>query len=106
MPTPRVCSLPDEERPLRLAEFESLFADRLERVVWPDNRSAVFRLAGGDELAERARDLAERESRCCSFFSFAVDQPAVGVVTLRVQVPRRYRNVLKAMVDGATAVAP
>jgi uncharacterized protein YceH (UPF0502 family) len=105
MTAPRVCTLPTAERPLRLAEFESLFAEHLDHVTWTDDRTAVFRLTGGDDVASLARDLGDRESRCCSFFSFEVAQPAASVVTMQVRVPRRYRTVLQAMVDQAARVS-
>jgi len=105
MSAPRACTLPTEDQPIRLAEFESLFAERLERVAWSDDRTAVFHLTGGHDVAALVRDLAERESSCCSFFTFEVVQSASSVVTMRVGVPRRYRTVLRAMVDQAARVS-
>jgi hypothetical protein len=105
MTTPRACTLPTEERPVRLAEFELLFSEHLRRVARTGDRSAVFHLTGGDSLLNRVRDLADRESSCCSFFSFEIAQPEPSDVTLRVGVPRRYRNVLRALADRAEQVA-
>jgi len=58
---PDACTLPTVERPLRLAEFDGLFAS-VSDVHRPDASHAVLTLAGSPGLAGRARDLAERET--------------------------------------------
>jgi hypothetical protein len=69
---PEACTLPTAQRPLRLAEFDALFATAVKRV----ERVGVLRLrltlTGPVELEDIVRDLTERESRCCSFFAFTV----------------------------------
>ena len=64
---PDACKLPTEERPLRLAEFNDLFAFvvRTERRE-PQRLDVVLRRI----VEAPARDLARRESECCSFFTF------------------------------------
>jgi len=104
MRTPSACTLPSEERPLRLAEFQSLVGDHWSRTDWLDDRTAVLWLRGGEALAVSVRDLARRESHCCSFFDFAVDGPVDGEVSLRVKVSRRHRRALRAFVDAAARV--
>src|SRR2546422_10482299 len=79
------CTLPTAERPFRLAEFDELFRGLrgIDRVA-PTRLRLVVQETGG--VAERARELAARETSCCSFFDFTVS--AVGAdVVIDVQVP-------------------
>lgn len=69
--TTHAFTMPTAERPLRLAEFDALFATAVRRVERLGN-DVRMRL-GADNLAEQVRDLTERETSCCSFFSFAID---------------------------------
>lgn len=105
MTTPKACTLPSADRPLRLAEFASLFANHLLEAAWLDDRTAVFLLVGDHDLPMLVRDLAARETECCSFFAFDVQEADHGQVALRVQVPRRQRPVLRAMVDASARAA-
>ncbi len=57
-------------------------------------------LVGGDGLADDVRDLAVRETDCCSFFDFTVT-PTAAVVVLDIEVPADYVGVL----DGLSALA-
>ncbi|WP_407560423.1 hypothetical protein [Streptomyces sp. 184] len=89
---PRSCTLPTAERPLRVAEWDALFADgpvtlsrpeplRLRLLLGPAEGPGPGPGAGpgpGSGPAERVRELAERESACCSFFTFTT-----GVTTGR-----------------------
>ncbi len=55
-----------------------------------------IRLTGGVGLRERVRDLTDRESSCCSFFTFALagtDQD----LTLDVSVPAARQEILDAL---------
>jgi len=96
---PDACTLPTAEQPVRVAEFDRLFADsRAVHRVSP----TVARLTLDPGAADRARELAARESECCSFFRFDLDIP-VGTgarqrcgVTLRVTVPPAHVAVLDA----------
>src|SRR5689334_7657995 len=65
------CTLPTVERPVRLAEFDALFADAV-RSVRREAGQLRLHLTGPEGLRERVRDLAERETACCSFFSFVI----------------------------------
>ena len=95
---PEACTLPTVERPLRLAEFDDLFATALisqqrvapTRLRWQLNPAAQ----------QRAQDLAARESSCCSFFSFAF---AVTGNELQVDldVPAEQVAVLDALAGRA-----
>ena len=103
------CTLPTAERPLRLAEFDDLFATAVRSI----DRSAVTRarllLAGDDGLPERVQRLADAESACCSFFTFAVtplDQTAGEgtMVAFDIEVPAAYAGVLAGLIARAEAV--
>src|ERR687897_3111551 len=88
------CSLPTSERPLRLAEFDDLFATSL-RSVERTSDTAVRLILGGDaDLAERTQTLADAESTCCSFFTFGVTPLEDMRVGFDVVVPAAYVDVL------------
>jgi hypothetical protein len=99
------CTLPTVEQPLRVAEFDALFAAHLTRVERLDPSHAQLTLTGGPGLAGRARDLAERETACCSFFTFTIDQPDTDHgperVDLRIAVPAVHVTVLAALLARA-----
>ena len=84
---PDACTLPTAERPFRVAEFAALDVRRVESLS-PTHARLHF---AGD--ADRVRELAAKESECCSFFRFAVTDS-----TLEVEVPDRYADVLTALV--------
>lgn len=95
------CTLPTAERPLRVGEFADLFARSLRGLDRPAPTRLVLRL---DEAAEaRARDLAARESSCCSFFAFTFAPAAGGVVRLQVDVPAARATVLDGLARQASA---
>ena len=93
------CTLPTAERPLRLAELDALFAGSA-RSVSRDERGVRILLEGSETLRERVRDLAERETACCSFFTFAVGGTSDSVV-LDISVPDERRDILTALADRA-----
>jgi hypothetical protein len=98
------CTLPTAEQPLRLAEFDALFTAAVcdgERLA---ERQLRVTLSGGSDLADSVRDLADRETQCCSFFSFAVSTPQPGVVLLDVEVPAGRVDVLDALQAHAAIV--
>src|SRR3954469_21261943 len=93
---PESCTLSTLERPLRVAEFDALFAT----VTRPAERLGPTRLRvhlpGGPDVLARARELVARETGCCSVFSFEV-RPAATATELEVQVPGSQVAVLDAM---------
>ena len=109
------CTLPTAERPLRQAAFEELFASSLRLVDRLDTTHARLLLQADPnltgkavrELATRVQALADAESACCSFFTFAVttrdDTERTGSVELDVQVPPAYTGVLDGLLDLAHA---
>jgi hypothetical protein len=100
MTTDDMCTLPTAERPLRLAEFDDLFATALRGQQRLSPTTLRWRLA--PMVAAAVRDLTARETACCSFFSFAVtaDDEAVGV---DVTVPAAHVDVLDVLAARATA---
>lgn len=95
---PSSCTLPTVERPLREQEFERLFATELRGVTRTSPTSAELVLTA--RSADAARDLAARETSCCSFFAFDVHEADAGAV-MSITVPPAYAAVLEALVDSA-----
>ncbi|UXY25519.1 hypothetical protein [Streptomyces sp. HUAS TT20] len=100
---PRSCTLPTTERPLRVAEWDTLFGERLTDVSRPEPLLLRLELSGGG-VQERVRDLAERESGCCSFFTFSVAGEG-SRVRLDIAVDQVHAPVLDALADRTGALA-
>src|SRR4051794_38619094 len=98
------CTLPNPERPLRMAEFDDLFAAHLVSVE-ADGVHALLVLRGKRALGDRVRALAANESECCSFFTFAVEGQG-DHVHLGITVPPAYVDVLAALVRRAAERVP
>ncbi|WP_022890247.1 hypothetical protein [Agromyces italicus] len=96
---PTACTLPTVEQPFREKEFSALFASSLRGVRQVDSTRADLILDPASETA--GRDLAARESSCCSFFTFEFE-PAAGSLTMRITVPEQHAAVLEALVAAAT----
>lgn len=88
------CTLPTEDQPLRLAEFDELFATALRSVQRPDPTWLRLRLA--TEADARAQELTAREADCCDFFDFDV-HPASDEVLVDVRVPANRTSVLDGL---------
>lgn len=93
------CTMPTAERPLRLAEFDDLFATAV-RAVEHSGTDVRMRLTGAEGLADRVRDLAARETECCSFFAFTVDGTDADL-TLDISVPQARQEILDALAARA-----
>lgn len=105
---PDACTLPTAERPLRLAEFDELFATSVRRVDTVSTIHARMHLTGAAGLADRVRDLAARETACCSFFTFTTTaEPATDgeAVLLDIEVPDAYADVLASLTERASTVS-
>ncbi|MDI2129044.1 hypothetical protein [Yinghuangia seranimata] len=98
---PEACTLPTREQPLRAAGFDALFGALLAEVARPEPTRA--RLTLPLEVEARARDLAQREACCCSFFTFTFGRTDADTVWMDVAVPGPYVAVLDAMVGRAEA---
>jgi hypothetical protein len=89
-----------------VAEFDSLFTS-LQRLEWHGPSALTMHLTGPAGLADTVRDLAARESSCCSFFDFTTTVvPATAStehVQLRVAVPSGRQDVLTALGTRASA---
>lgn len=106
---PQSCTLPTTEQPLRVAEFDEFFASHLVAVL-PGESPGTLRLelAGGAEVLAAARDLAARESECCSFFAFDVRGESDRVL-MTVTVPEQHADLLAGLghrADAARAASP
>lgn len=100
---PAACTLPTEERPLRLAEFDLLFGSWVSRSIRTNRTTLELTIvAEGERLA---RDLAEREARCCSFFDFGFDHFGGGGVVMRIGVPTDHVDVLDVLEAQVSDVA-
>lgn len=105
---PDACTLPTAERPLRLAEFDELFATAVREVVQVDATHTRLHLTGPAGLAARVRDLTARETECCSFFAFTTTpRPAAEdeAVVLDIEVPAAHADVLASLAERAGAVS-
>ncbi|WP_238018176.1 hypothetical protein KZZ52_35635 [Dactylosporangium sp. AC04546] len=101
---PDACTLPTAARPLRLAEFDALFTTAVRDVETVSPTHARMRMAGPAGLEAAVRDLAARETECCSFFTFTVTpQPEGDALVLDVEVPAAYTGVLAALAGRAKA---
>ncbi len=99
---PSACTLPTVEQPLRVAEFDDLFSASVTAAERVDATTLRLTL-GGDE--DRARELADRESSCCSFFGFTFAPADDGAVAMTVTVPPAHVAVLDAFAARATTAA-
>ncbi|MFI6213260.1 thioredoxin family protein [Nocardia brasiliensis] len=93
------CTLPTAQQPLREAEFADLFATAL-RAVTRLSRTRL-RLELDPAIEATARDLARRESSCCSFFSFDFTSDDSTRLWMDIDVPPARVEVL----DGLAAHA-
>jgi hypothetical protein len=103
---PAECTLPTAERPLRVAEFDSLFAGSLRTLVRLDPTRLRLSLDGAPEVEETTRDLVARETACCSFFTFTVTPEPDAGLRLDIEVPAQRADVLDALAARAVAAAP
>ena len=114
------CTLPTAEQPLRVAEFDTLFAASLRAVEHPAAAATRARLllAGDADLPGRVQRLADAETACCSFFTFTLtplavdssadlsgalsgDVDAAAVVALDIEVSAARADALAALVERA-----
>ncbi|MEV0348297.1 hypothetical protein AB0H88_21195 [Nonomuraea sp. NPDC050680] len=102
---PSACTLPTAEQPLRVAEFDALFAEVVLAIQRPDPTRLRLELIITAENAARAAELAARENGCCSFFTFTLTI-ADGAMGLEVRVPEQRVDVLNALQRQADAAIP
>lgn len=105
---PDACTLPTVDRPLRLAEFDDLFATAVRQVETLGPTHARMRLTGPAGLEATVRDLTARETECCSFFTFTITPQPVDdgeAPTLDIEVPAQYADVLASLAQRASTVS-
>jgi hypothetical protein len=104
---PDACTLPTAEQSVRLAELDALFTNHTKGVVRIAPTQLVLTLTGPPDLAAQLKDLTDRESSCCSFFTFTVstkeDSGAESRVRLEVVVPAARVDVLDVLAERAGA---
>jgi hypothetical protein len=88
------------EQPIRVAEFDRFFTDSVHSFRRPEPERLELVLAVDTEPT--ARELAARESSCCSFFAFDFATTA-GDLVMGVGVPAAYVDVLDAFAARAQA---
>ena len=102
-PFATACTLPTAEQPLRVAEFDDLFAGGLRGL---ERRTPTeLRLTLDAATEATARDLIARESNCCSFFGFTFTPSEDGQLQLLVTVPPVQVDVLDALAARAATAA-
>ena len=100
---PQACTLPTSEQPLRIAEFDNLFAAGLRSLARLAPTKLQLRL--DPETEATARDLTARETSCCSSFAFDYTAAPDGELLLDVTVPQAHVDVLDALTMRAAAAA-
>jgi hypothetical protein len=101
--TTDACALPTAERPLRLAELDELFATSARSVTRGEHDVRIH-LVGDSGLLPSVRDLAERETACCSFFTFLLDGTD-DELELTISVPPERRQILQALAARAEGLS-
>jgi hypothetical protein len=97
---PAACTLPTAEQPLRVAEFDSLFADAVRTVERVSDTQLTLLLEPAAGRADLIRDLIRRETQCCSFFTFVL--AGGDLLRLEVTVPPAHVQVLDGLADRAS----
>ncbi len=87
---------------LRVAEWDALFSERLTALSRPQPLHLRLDLAGGEGVDDRVRDLVERESGCCSFFTFTIT-PGQDLIRLDISVDQSHELVLNALAARTAA---
>jgi hypothetical protein len=97
------CTLPTVDQPVRVAEFDDFFSESVRAVERVD--ATTLRLLADSVAADRAGDLAGRESSSCSFFGFdfAAAGTVAGMVSMRITALGAYVAVLDPFAARAAA---
>ena len=101
---PPSCTLPTTDQPLRIQQFDQLFADAVTAVERIAPSTARFTLRPEPHLAARAAELSSRETSCCSFFTIALTFTQ-GAVNLHITVPATNVAILDALTDRARMIS-
>ena len=99
---PQACTLPTAQRPLRVAEFDALFAEAVTGIDRVEPGRVRIGLDSTPQTAGRAAELMARESGCCSLFTFTLTATG-GALSLQVSVADQHVEVLDALAARAEA---
>jgi hypothetical protein len=102
---PDACTLPTKQVPLRVAEFNDLFARALHTLTPPEPTWLRLGLEDSPQVEATVADLVARETACCSFFDFAISRGEDGWLWVDVRVPAGRDSVLDGLTRQATAYA-
>lgn len=97
---PSACTLPTVEQPIRVDEFDEFFTTWARTIDRPESARVEITVDPAAEIL--ARQLAGRESSCCSFFTFDFTTTGEGLV-MGVGIPSAYVEVLDAFTARARA---
>ena len=100
------CTLPVAAQPFRLMEFEELFRSQTRPPRRIDAHRVEFTFANANDLYAHVSDLVARESACCSFFEFTINEDASADqdhLILQIGVPANRDEVLEALAERAHA---
>jgi hypothetical protein len=100
------CTLPVAAQPFRLMEFEELFRSQTRPPRRIDAHHVEFTFPNANDLYAHVSDLVARESACCSFFEFTINEDASADqdhLVLRIGVPANRDEVLEALTERAHA---
>ncbi len=103
---PDSCTLPTEQVPLRVAEFNDLFAQALRSLRRLEPTRLRLALADTTQIRTTVADLVAQETACCSFFDFTLTHGHDGGLWVDVRVPAGREAVLDGLARQATAAAP
>lgn len=98
------CTLPTAEQPLRVAEFDRLFAEDLIAVRRDSPKRVELAFRERDGLAAEVEDLTRRETECCSFFQFSLRRATPGLY-LDIEVAESRTDVLAGLAERAELLA-
>ncbi|GAA4237423.1 hypothetical protein FHR32_007368 [Streptosporangium album] len=101
---PQACTLPTAEQPLRLAEFDALFAEAVRGVDRVEPGRVRLELEADAQTAGRTAELMARETGCCSFFTFTLTVTG-GRLWLEVAADARHIGVVDALAARAASLA-
>jgi hypothetical protein len=106
LPIESFCTLPTAAQPMRLQQFDELFRRQIAPPRWIGQHRVELAFPNIEGLYAELSDLVARESECCSFFEFVIDQhPSQTVnedqLVLHIGVPASRDEVLQALTKRA-----
>jgi hypothetical protein len=101
---PAACTLPTAERPLRVAEFDELFASAVLGIGRRGPGVLRLELDPAEPAAASSVGLVTRETSCCSFFTFILSAIG-GRLALEVSVPPERVEVLDGLAWRTASLA-